>query len=143
MKTLVLAVLMLCLPLLASAAPRHQQHKGKLEAKVSATAHTVSLTWTDGNSPSTGDQYNIYRLTGACPATPPTSAPGTFTKLNTTLLSSTAYTDSGMAPGAYCYFATTSLSTASPPESGPSNLASAVVPSPTPQPPVLNNPSVN
>jgi hypothetical protein len=84
----------------------------------SAQAHSVSLTWTA--STDAGVSYNVYRLSGACPA----SGASGFTKITGTPVSTTAYTDATLAPGSYCYYATAVLNGA---ESVPSNLASAVI----------------
>ncbi|HVA95612.1 MAG TPA: hypothetical protein VNI36_12005 [Candidatus Dormibacteraeota bacterium] len=83
-----------------------------------AQSHAVSLQW----NPSTdaGVNYNLYRLTGACPA----SGTAGFSKITAAPITGTAYTDSGVAPGAYCYYATSVLNGA---ESVPSNFAAAVI----------------
>ena len=83
-----------------------------------AQAHTVSLSWTA--STDAGVSYNVYRFSGACPST------GTagFSKINTTSVAATTYTDASLAAGTYCYYATSVLNGA---ESVPSNLAPAVL----------------
>jgi cellulose 1,4-beta-cellobiosidase len=82
------------------------------------SAHSVSLAWTA--STDAGVSYNVYRLTGACP----TTGSAGFAKITAAPVAATAYTDTGMAPGAYCYYATSVLNGA---ESAPSNLAAAVI----------------
>jgi hypothetical protein len=61
------------------------------------TAPKVSITWLPSTSQVSG--YNIYRG----------SAPGTYSKINTTLDSSTAYTDSTVVSGLTYYYAATSV----------------------------------
>jgi hypothetical protein len=90
-------------------------------------AHSVGLTWTASTDAAANPSlaYNVYRLNGACPAVAPTSVSGSgFTKINTASVTTTAYTDSTVAPGTYCYFATAFISAT---ESVPSNDASAIV----------------
>ena len=83
-----------------------------------AQAHSVSLSWTASTDP--GVNYNVYRLSGACPAT------GTagFSRITPAPIAATTFTDSAMSPGTYCYYATSVLNGA---ESVPSNLAPAVI----------------
>jgi hypothetical protein len=83
-----------------------------------AQAHSVSLSWTI--SIDSAASYNIYRLSGACPA----SGASGFTKITATPITGTAYTDNTVAAGTYCHYATSVLNGA---ESVPSNLASAVI----------------
>lgn len=93
----------------------------------SAQAHSVALAWTASADAAANPtlSYNVYRLNGACPATAPTSVSASgFTKLNSAAITTTAYTDSGIAPGTYCYFATAFLNST---ESNPSNDASGIV----------------
>jgi hypothetical protein len=61
------------------------------------TAPQVSITWLPSTSQVSG--YNIYRG----------SAPGTYSKINTTLDSSTAYTDSTAVSGLTYYYAATAV----------------------------------
>ena len=78
-----------------------------LESPAGAVAHSVVLTWTDPNSPTTGDTYNAYRATGICPAPNlagvlPAAPP--FTKLNGAALTVLTYGDSSVtAATTYCY----------------------------------------
>jgi len=83
-----------------------------------AQAHSVTLTWT--SSTDAGVTYNVYRLSGACPAT----VTAGFSKITPSSIAATTFTDSAMAPGTYCYYATSVLNGA---ESLPSNLATAVI----------------
>ena len=83
-----------------------------------AQAHAVSLKW--NASADAASNYNVYRLSGACP----TSGTTGFTKITATAVSGTAYSDSGVAAGTYCYYVTSVLNGA---ESMPSNLALAVI----------------
>ena len=83
-----------------------------------AQAHSVSLAWT--GSPDPGVSYNVYRLSGACPA----AGTAGFSKINTAPVAATTYIDSPATPGTYCYYATSVFNGA---ESVPSNLAPAVI----------------
>lgn len=84
--------------------------------------HSASLSWTASPdaaaNPSLG--YNIYRLSGACPA----SGTAGFTKLNATPVTTTSFSDATVGLGSFCYYVTATLNGA---ESVPSNTASAVV----------------
>jgi len=82
-----------------------------------ATQHTVDLTW-DASSGAVG--YNIYRGT---------VSGGPYTMVNTSLDSTTAYTDSTVASGQTYYYVATSVNSESE-ESGYSNQATAVIPNP-------------
>jgi fibronectin type 3 domain-containing protein len=86
------------------------------------SAHSVSLSWSASTS-SDVSGYNIYRAayTDSC---------GAFAKINSSLNTSTSYTDSAVTNGAsYCY-ATTALNTSNE-ESAYSNVVSNVqIPSP-------------
>jgi hypothetical protein len=80
--------------------------------------HTVSLTWTPSTSTVAG--YNVYRGT---------QSGGPYTKVNTTLRTSTNYADSAVQSGStYFYVATAVDSNSS--ESAFSGEAVAVVPTP-------------
>jgi fibronectin type 3 domain-containing protein len=76
----------------------------------------VDLTW-DASTDAVG--YNIYRST--------TSGSG-YTKINTSLDGTTAYTDNTVAAGQTYYYVTTAVDS-SQNESGYSNAAKATVPS--------------
>ena len=79
--------------------------------------HTVDLNWIASSS---AVGYNIYR--GTAPA-------GPYTMINTSLNSTTAYADNTVASGQTYYYVTTAVN-ASSVESGYSNQAQAVVPTP-------------
>ncbi len=83
-----------------------------------ATGHGVDLTWTASTSVVTGLGYNVYRGTvaGAESATP----------VNTTLITSTAWSDANVTPNTtYYYVVKACVGTVC---SGPSNEAAATVP---------------
>jgi hypothetical protein len=83
---------------------------------VQQVPHTVSLSWTASTSTVSG--YNVYRST--------TSGSG-YTKLNSSLVASVAYTDSTVANAMTYYYVTTAVD-GSGNESSYSNEASAVIP---------------
>jgi Abnormal spindle-like microcephaly-assoc'd, ASPM-SPD-2-Hydin/Protein of unknown function (DUF1573) len=87
-----------------------------------APAHTVSLSWNASTSSSISG-YNVYRATY-------TSWCGSFGKINSTLNTSTLYTDSAVVDGtSYCY-ATTAVNTSNQ-ESGYSNIVTNIqIPAP-------------
>lgn len=91
--------------------------KAVVNTNPGSSTHIVDLSWAASTS---GDVsgYNVYRAvySGSC---------GSFSKLNSTPIAATAYTDSHVAGGAsYCY-ATTAVS-ANNTESGFSNIVSNV-----------------
>ena len=81
------------------------------------TQHTVDLTW---NTSSGAVGYNIYRGT---------VAGGPYTMINSSLDSTTAYTDSTVASGQTYYYVATAVDGNSD-ESGYSSQAQAVIPTP-------------
>jgi len=85
---------------------------------VAPTQHSVSLSWTDSGSGIVG--YNVYRgsISG-----------GPYAKINSALDSTTTYTDTSVLAGQTYYYVTTSVN-GSGMQSGYSNQAQAVVPSP-------------
>jgi len=85
---------------------------------VAPTQHSVSLSWTDSGSGIVG--YNVYRgsISG-----------GPYAKINSALDSTTTYTDTSVLAGQTYYYVTTSVD-GSGMQSGYSNQAQAVVPSP-------------
>jgi hypothetical protein len=87
-----------------------------------APTHDVDLSWNPSSSSGISG-YNIYRAVY-------TSSCGSFSKINTSLDTSTLYTDSVVVDGkAYCY-ATTAVNTSNE-ESGYSNIISNVqIPAP-------------
>ncbi|HSZ61468.1 MAG TPA: choice-of-anchor D domain-containing protein [Terriglobales bacterium] len=84
---------------------------------VTATQHTVDLTWT-ASSGAVG--YNIYRGT---------VSGGPYAMINSSLDSTTAYTDNTVTSGTTYYYVTTAVNSSSE-ESGYSNQATAVIPTP-------------
>jgi fibronectin type 3 domain-containing protein len=82
-----------------------------------ATQHTVDLTW---DASADAVSYNIYRGT---------VSGGPYTMINTSSDSTTTYTDSTVVSGNTYYYAATVVN-ASSEESGYSNQATAVIPSP-------------
>jgi fibronectin type 3 domain-containing protein len=78
--------------------------------------HSVTLSWTASTSSVSG--YNVYRST--------TSGSG-YTKLNSSLVTGTSYTDSTVAAATTYYYVTTAVS-ASGVESSYSNQATVTVP---------------
>jgi len=78
--------------------------------------YSVSLSWTSGSSSAAG--FNVYRGSQSA---------GPFTKVNSSLLSTTTYTDTTVASGQTYYYAATDVD-ASGNESTYSNVASAVIP---------------
>jgi fibronectin type 3 domain-containing protein len=87
-----------------------------------APTYSVNLSWTASTSPNLSG-YNIYRAVY-------TTACGTFAKVNSSLNTTTAYTDTVVVDGTnYCY-ATTAVN-ASNEESSYSNIVSDVqIPAP-------------
>ena len=85
---------------------------------VAPTQHSVSLSWMDSGSGIVG--YNVYRgsISG-----------GPYAKINSALDSTTTYTDTSVLAGQTYYYVTTSVN-GSGIQSGYSNQAQAVVPSP-------------
>jgi hypothetical protein len=79
--------------------------------------HSVTLSWAASSSSASG--YNVYRST---------TSGGPYTKLNSTLLTGLTYTDSTVSSGATYYYVVTDVTSGV--ESGFSNQATAVVPTP-------------
>ena len=84
---------------------------------VTQTQHTVDLSWT-ASSDAVG--YNIYRGT---------TSGGPYTMINSSLDSTTAFTDSTVVSGSTYYYVATAVNSSSQ-ESGYSNQATAVIPNP-------------
>jgi hypothetical protein len=80
------------------------------------TPHSVSLTWNPSTSTVAG--YNLYRGT---------QSGGPYSKMNSTLLSSTNYDDSGVQSGGTYFYVSTAVD-ASNNESAFSNEAAAAIP---------------
>ena len=85
---------------------------------VAQGSHTVSLTWDPGDNKAAG--YNVYRGTASS---------GPYQMINPTLDPSTNYTDNTVVSGKTYYYVTTEVNTKNQ-ESGYSNVAKAVIPSP-------------
>jgi hypothetical protein len=87
-----------------------------------AQAHSVSLSWTASSDAAANPTlaYNVYRISGACPASGTTG----FVKLSASPVSGTTFTDSTVPLGQVCYYVTATLNGG---ESLPSNTAAAVI----------------
>jgi hypothetical protein len=81
--------------------------------------HTVTLSWTASTSPNVSG-YNVYRGT---------SSGGPYTKVNSAQIAGTSYLDTTVQSGQTYYYVATAVGSDSS-ESGYSNQAQAVVPSP-------------
>jgi hypothetical protein len=81
------------------------------------SSHTVGLSWNASTSTVAG--YNVYRGT---------QSGGPYTKLNSSTMSSTTYTDSSVQSGTTYYYVATSVD-ANNVESGYSNQVTAIIPS--------------
>jgi hypothetical protein len=81
--------------------------------------HSVTLNWTASTSGNISG-YNVYRSS---------TAGGPYTKVNSSLVSATIYTDSSRTPGQTYYYVATAVDINNN-ESGYSNQAQAVVPTP-------------
>jgi len=79
--------------------------------------HSVTLNWSASTSKVSG--YNVYRST--------TSSAGGFTKINSSLVTTTSYEDSTVQNGKTYFYVTTSVD-ASGTESSDSNSASVTIP---------------
>jgi hypothetical protein len=84
-----------------------------------ADQHSVTLTW-KGSSSSNVTGYNVYR--GA-------ASGGPYTKINSSLLTTTTYTDATVDAGQTYYYVATAVNSQGL-ESADSNQAEAVIPSP-------------
>jgi hypothetical protein len=81
-------------------------------------AHSVQLSWTGSTSPSVVG-HNVYRGT---------TSGGPYTKVNSSLVASTNYTDSTVQNGVTYFYVVTAVNSSNA-ESGFSNVATAPVPS--------------
>ena len=79
-------------------------------------SHAVSLTWAPGSSPYAG--FNVYRGT---------SSGGPYTRVDTSMVSSTSYIDAGVNSGQTYYYVATELDSSGT-ESSYSSEVSAVIP---------------
>lgn len=82
----------------------------------SPASHTVSLSWTPGAPTYSG--FNVYRGT---------TSGGPYTRVDTSMVSSTSYLDSGVSSGQTYYYVATEVDTIGT-ESGYSGEVSAVIP---------------
>lgn len=92
-----------------------------LACAIAAAPHGVTLTWTDAlNPPAT--TYNVYRINGACPATPVG-----FSKITPVPISAKTYDDpyNGGTAISACYYVTAFFAGSTPPESAPSAMVAA------------------
>jgi hypothetical protein len=85
---------------------------------VAATEHSVSLSWTDSDSSVSG--YNVYR--GSVSG-------GPYSRINSTLESTPSYSDTTVVAGQTYYYVTTAVNGGGA-ESGYSNEAEGVIPTP-------------
>ncbi|MBZ5615670.1 MAG: choice-of-anchor D domain-containing protein [Acidobacteriia bacterium] len=85
---------------------------------VAPTSHSTSLSWTDSNSGISG--YNVYRGT---------VSGGPYAKINSALDPNAVYTDNSVQAGQTYYYVTTAVDSTGA-ESGYSNEAQAVIPTP-------------
>ena len=86
---------------------------------VTSSSHTVSLRWTASSSSGISG-YNVYRSTALT---------GSYTKVNSSLVSGTNFTDSSVQSGLTYYYVTTAVNSSNV-ESTYSNQAKAVIPTP-------------
>jgi hypothetical protein len=86
---------------------------------VTPVSHSVSLNWTASTSPNIVG-YNVYRGT---------VSGGPYTKLDSSLITGTTYTDTAVAAGQTYYYVATAVNSSNQ-ESAYSNQASATVPTP-------------
>ena len=87
-------------------------------ASVFSYFHTVGLAWADNSSGLSG--FNVYRSS---------TSGGPYTRINSTLLPATTFTDSSVQAGQTYFYVTTAVNSSNV-ESGYSNQAQTVVPSP-------------
>jgi hypothetical protein len=86
-------------------------------------AHTAVVQWTDTLNPA-GTAYNVYRMAGACPLTPPTSTGG-FAQLNNAPVGGMIYVDASVVAGTYAYVVTAVVAGV---ETGPSPCGQGTIP---------------
>ncbi len=84
-----------------------------------AVAHSATVSWSASQSTNVSG-YNVYRAT---------VSGGPYTKLNSSVIPLTTYTDSTVQAGQTYYYVCTSVDS-SKKESGYSNQATAVIPKP-------------
>jgi len=83
------------------------------------TTNSVSMSWAASTSPNISG-YNVYR--GA-------TAAGTFSKMNSTLISGTSYTDTTVQPGQTYYYVVTAVNSSNSESQYSSPAAQSVIPS--------------
>jgi len=106
---------------------------GLIAGPVFAAGPSVTLSWTASvtSTTATPGTSNVYRETGTCPTTQPTSTVG-FSQIATNITPSGPYTDTTVSTGTtYCYVVTAVIGGL---ESNPSNTFQAVI-SGLPSPP--------
>jgi hypothetical protein len=96
--------------------PTGQSPSGQSPAPGQSAPYSVSLSWNPSSSSVIG--YNLYRAT---------QSGGPYAKLNPSVLSNTAYTDSSIQSGTTYYYVSTSIN-GSDEESAYSNQAAATIP---------------
>jgi len=70
-----------------------------LAAPIFAAGHSALLNWTAPSDATVGTTYSVYRMSGACPATP-----GTAFTLLASGVTTTTYTDATVTVGTWCYY---------------------------------------
>jgi len=93
---------------------------GSCVTDTGGTSHSVALSWTASTSANVAG-YNVYRGT---------VSGGPYTKLNSSLVVGTAYTDSTVQAGATYYYVATAVDTSNNESAYSSPPAQAIVPSP-------------
>lgn len=116
-------VLVVLLLVAALSKQGHSQETQREGLKAAATAHSVTLNWTQSTSSGISGS-KVYRTQGTCPGT----ALGTLLFSSSTPI--TTYTDSAVgAPGSQsCYAVTAVCASCNPTESTQSNQVSATIP---------------
>lgn len=95
-------------------------HSAGVSLSVSAaTPHSVTVSWTDGDTGISG--YNVYRATGS---------PGNYTKINSSLVTTTSYTDTNVQTGTTYYYVVTAVNASGVESAFSSPAALAQIPSP-------------
>jgi len=77
---------------------------GLAVASAQAGPHSAVITWTTPADAVSGSAYNVYRASGACPASGLGSL--TFGAVNASPVSALTYTDSTVTVGTYCFYVT-------------------------------------
>lgn len=107
-------------PLTITATGGGISHSAGVSLVVSAAVqHSVTVSWTDGDSGISG--YNVYRATGS---------PGTYTKINSSPVTTTSYTDASVLSGTTYYYVVTAVDTSGVESAFSSPAAQAQIPSP-------------